>query len=161
MRRADRLFQIVLGLRRRRGVTADQMAEELGVSPRTVYRDIRDMMASGVPIDGEARVGYRMRVGFDLAAVDSSRPKSCRLCDWGQRLCGAGRTAIGRIEAVMPERLRTVSGPEPFYVPDFFIREAIQAKYQIRIDYTRADGESSERQVEPGPGVAVVSAEPD
>jgi len=72
----------------------------------------------------------------------------------------------------MPERLRTVSEPEPFYVPDFFIREetksflavlrrAIQAKYEIRIGYTRADGESSERQVEPAPGVPVVSAGPD
>ena len=66
MRRADRLFQIVLCLRRRWAVTADQMAAELEVSPRTIYRDIRDLMVNGVPIDGEAGVGYRMRAGLDL-----------------------------------------------------------------------------------------------
>ncbi len=109
MRRADRLFQVALCRRRRRAVTADQMAEEFEVSPRTIPRDIRDPMASGVPIDGEARAG-------------------------GTR-----------------ERLRTLGGPEPFYVPDFFIREetknflaelrrAIQDKHQIWISYTRADG---------------------
>ncbi len=168
MRRADRLFQIVLCLRRRRAVTADQMAEELEVSPRTIYRDIRDLMASGVPIDGEAGVGYRMRAGFDLPPLmfNADELQALRLGaqivrGWADAdLARAARTALERIEAVLPDRLRTVSGPEPFYVPDFFIRgetknflaelrRAIQAKQQIRIGYVRADGETSERQVEP------------
>jgi predicted DNA-binding transcriptional regulator YafY len=168
MRRADRLFQIVLCLRRRRAVTADQMAEELEVSPRTIYRDIRDLMASGVPIDGEAGVGYRMRAGFDLPPLmfKAEELQALRLGaqivqGWADAdLARAARTALERIEAVLPDRLRTINGPEPFYVPDFFIREetknflaelrrAIQAKQQIRIGYTRADGETSERQVEP------------
>lgn len=168
MRRADRLFQIVLCLRRRRAVTADQMAAELEVSPRTIYRDIRDLIASGVPIDGEAGVGYRMRSGFDLPPLmfKAEELQALRLGaeivrGWADAdLARAARTALERIEAVLPERLRTVSGPEPFYVPDFFIREqtknflaelrrAIQAKHQIRIGYTKADGESSARQVEP------------
>ncbi|MFH1378361.1 MAG: YafY family protein [Planctomycetota bacterium] len=58
MRRADRLFQIIQILRRRRLTTAAQLAGELEVSVRTVYRDIRDLIASNVPIDGEAGVGY-------------------------------------------------------------------------------------------------------
>ncbi|MEE9264479.1 MAG: HTH domain-containing protein, partial [Vicinamibacteria bacterium] len=66
MRRADRLFQIVQMLRRRRLTTAAQLAERLEVSERTVYRDIRDLSASGVPILGEAGVGYRLGKDFDL-----------------------------------------------------------------------------------------------
>src|SRR4030095_6874986 len=67
MRRADRLFQIIQRLRRRRGATtAAQLAEWMGVSERTVYRDIRDLVLAGTPIDGEAGVGYRVRPGYDL-----------------------------------------------------------------------------------------------
>src|SRR5262249_59129301 len=67
MRRADRLFQIVQLLRRRRTVTtAKQIAAKLEISERTVYRDVRDLVAAGTPIDGEAGVGYRIRPGYDL-----------------------------------------------------------------------------------------------
>src|SRR5438094_4830031 len=67
MRRADRLFQMVQLLRLRRTVTtAKQIAEKLDVSERTVYRDIRDLVLAGTPIDGEAGVGYRIRPGYDL-----------------------------------------------------------------------------------------------
>ena len=61
MRRADRLFRIVQRLRRRRATTAHELAQVLGVSERTVYRDVRDLLLSGVPIKGEAGVGYRLR----------------------------------------------------------------------------------------------------
>ena len=67
MRRADRLFQIVQLLRRRRTVvTAAQIAGKLEISERTVYRDIRDLILAGTPIDGEAGVGYRLQPGYDL-----------------------------------------------------------------------------------------------
>ena len=67
MRRAARLFQIVQLLRRRRrATTATDIARRLGISERTVYRDIRDLVAAGTPIDGEAGVGYRLRPGYDL-----------------------------------------------------------------------------------------------
>src|SRR5262249_26770227 len=66
MRRADRLFQIVQLLRSRRIVTAGEIAAELEVSLRTVYRDIADLCACGVPIEGEAGVGYALARGFDL-----------------------------------------------------------------------------------------------
>ena len=61
MRRADRLFDIIQVLRRRKLARARDLAERLEVSERTIYRDIRDLMASGVPIDGEAGVGYILR----------------------------------------------------------------------------------------------------
>ncbi len=55
-----------MALRRRTFITAAQLAELCEVSERTVYRDIRDLERSGVPILGEAGVGYRLRPGFDL-----------------------------------------------------------------------------------------------
>src|ERR1700737_1579053 len=60
MRRADRLFRIVQRGRRRGAPTARQLAEALEVSERTVYRDVRDLLSSGVPIQGEAGVGYAL-----------------------------------------------------------------------------------------------------
>jgi predicted DNA-binding transcriptional regulator YafY len=61
MRRADRLSQIVQHLRGGRLVTAQKLGEWLEVSERTIYRDIADLQSTGVPIDGEAGVGYLMR----------------------------------------------------------------------------------------------------
>ena len=66
MRRADRLFQIVQYLRGGRLTTAAQLADKLEVSERTIYRDIADLIGSGVPVEGEAGVGYVMRAGYDL-----------------------------------------------------------------------------------------------
>ncbi|MEM9106550.1 MAG: HTH domain-containing protein, partial [Pseudomonadota bacterium] len=66
MRRADRLFQIVQYLRGGRLVRARQLSEWLEVSERTIYRDVADLQASGVPIEGAAGVGYIMRDGYDL-----------------------------------------------------------------------------------------------
>jgi predicted DNA-binding transcriptional regulator YafY len=66
MRRADRLFEIIQRLRRGRVITARALAEHLEVSERTIYRDIRDLIASRVPIDGAAGVGYSLRRGYDL-----------------------------------------------------------------------------------------------
>lgn len=73
MRRADRLFQIVQHLRGGRLVTARMLSERLEVSERTIYRDIADLQSSGVPIDGEAGVGYLMREGFELPPMMFSR----------------------------------------------------------------------------------------
>lgn len=82
MRRGDRLFQVVQLLRRRRGATtAAYIAERLGISARTVYRDIRDLIASGTPIDGEAGVGYRMRPGYDLPPLMFDRDEIQALVD--------------------------------------------------------------------------------
>ena len=66
MREADRLFQIIQILRRRRVVTAANLADSRNVSQRTIDREIRDLITSGVPIDGEAGVGYALSGGFDL-----------------------------------------------------------------------------------------------
>ena len=64
MRRADRLFQIIQSLHHDRVVTARQLAQQLEVSDRTIYRDVQDLSLSGVPITGEAGQGYRLMKGF-------------------------------------------------------------------------------------------------
>ena len=66
MRRADRLFQIILFMRKRKFATARDLALALEVSERTIYRDINELYCCGVPIDGEAGVGYRLHRSYDL-----------------------------------------------------------------------------------------------
>jgi predicted DNA-binding transcriptional regulator YafY len=67
MRRADRLFQIIQILRRStRPVTSSQLATELEVSKRTVYRDVADLMGQRVPIEGEAGLGYLLDPKYDM-----------------------------------------------------------------------------------------------
>ena len=66
MRRADRLFQIIQLLKNRRLTTASLLAEVLEVSTRTIYRDIQDLIANGIPVEGEAGVGYLLRHEVDV-----------------------------------------------------------------------------------------------
>ncbi|MBL4666007.1 MAG: YafY family transcriptional regulator [Sneathiella sp.] len=67
MRRADRLFQIIQIMQRQKTVlTARDIAEELEVSPRTIYRDIQDLMSNHVPIRGERGTGYIFEKGYNL-----------------------------------------------------------------------------------------------
>src|SRR6266446_2466867 len=67
MRRADRLFDIIQTLRAApRPLTAAALAEELEVTPRTIYRDVASLQASRVPIEGAPGIGYVLRRGFDL-----------------------------------------------------------------------------------------------
>lgn len=73
MRKTARLFEIIQILRsRNHSVTAEALAEELEVSKRTIYRDIQALQAMRTPIDGEAGVGYMMRSGYDLPAINFS-----------------------------------------------------------------------------------------
>src|SRR4029079_2162946 len=66
VRRADRLLKLIQRLRRRRAQNAAQLTEALEVSEPTVYRDVRDLQDSGVPIVGEPGVGYLLQRGYDL-----------------------------------------------------------------------------------------------
>ena len=66
MRKIDRLFEIVQLLRGRRLRTAHYLAAQIGVSKRTIYKDIQGLMASGVPIEGERGVGYLIQQPIEL-----------------------------------------------------------------------------------------------
>ena len=115
MRRADRLFQIIQILRRStRPVTATQMAEELEVSKRSVYRDVADLIGQRVPIRGEAGLGYVLGRDFDMPALMLT-PDEIEAAALGAQwvagrgdavLAGAARDLIAKITAAVPERLR-------------------------------------------------------
>jgi len=73
MRRTDRLFEIIQILRSEtKSITADKIATRLEVSVRTIYRDIQTLQSMRTPIEGEAGVGYLMRKGYDLPALNFS-----------------------------------------------------------------------------------------
>lgn len=168
MRRADRLFQIIQLLRRRTVVTAATLAEQLEVSQRTVYRDIRDLTLSGVPIEGEAGVGYTLRRGFDLpplmfteSEIEAMVLGARIVTSWGDPALGkAAHEALARVEAVLPDRLRARLIDAPLYAPGFHVptrvldqlaevRQAVDARRKLRLDYRRADGERSDRVIRP------------
>ncbi len=121
MRRADRLFQIVQYLRGGRLTTAAQLSEKLEVSERTIYRDIADLQSTGVPIDGEAGVGYVMAEGYDIpplmftSAEITALVAGARLIRaWGgSEMAAAAEEALIKVDAVLPEaakaRARAVS----------------------------------------------------
>ncbi len=168
MRRADRLFQLVQLLRSRRLTTAESLAEELGVSKRTVYRDIKDLEHSGVPIRGEAGVGYRLEKGFDLPPLTFNTAEIEALV-LGARMVEAfgddalkqdARAAMTKIQAVVPPALRTVIERTALFAPSMpwssdlsegmsVVCRAMADGRKLRIGYTRADGEESDRIVRP------------
>jgi predicted DNA-binding transcriptional regulator YafY len=168
MRRADRLFEIVQILRRSRSVKASDIAEELEVSPRTIYRDIRDMMASGVPIDGEAGVGYILRPGFDLPPL-MFKEQEIEALLLGARivqsradpeLATAAADVIAKVREVLPESLRrhidalALWAPgdhhrEPIQIDQAAVRAAIRDQRKIRFCYRDLQERTSERVVRP------------
>ncbi len=168
MRRADRLFQLIQLLRRRNVATAGWLAEKLEVSERTVYRDVRDLMLSGVPIEGEAGVGYILRRGFDLPPLMFTQPEieamvlGARVVkSWGDPgLARAADDALARVEVVLPDRLRERLTSTPLYAPQFHIppafaaalgtlRAAVDERRKVHLDYTAADGSDTDRVVRP------------
>jgi len=167
VRRADRLFRLLLELRGRRVVTARELARRLEVSERTVYRDVADLSASGVPIAGEAGVGYRL-AGFELPPLMFDRTEiealvlGARVVEaWGgDELAGAARTALAKVEAVLPrdrERLieetrlyaPTHGEPPAERLPLDPLRAAIRERLKVRLAYRDGEGRASERTVRP------------
>lgn len=170
MRRADRLFQIIQLLRRRRrAVTAKWLAEQLEVSERTIYRDVRDLMSTGTPIEGEAGVGYQLRRDYDLPPLmfDAEEIQALVLGarivrgHGDDRLARAAEQVLSKVETVLPKRLRPLLKESKLFAIRFSddqkaisdtlasVREAATSKNKIRIDYEKEDGESSSRVLRP------------
>lgn len=167
MRRADRLFRIVSYLRGRRLTTAAQLAGWLNVSLRTVYRDVRDLSASGVPIEGEAGVGYRLRPGFDLPPLMFERTEiealaaGARIVEvWaGPELAQAARSALAKIAAALPESGRIDLERTRLYAPGFVspasgpyfdtLHRCIAERLIVKLDYGDEHGRTTTRAVWP------------
>lgn len=169
MRRADRLIKIVHYLRRmRQAVTARRIAEDFDICQRTVYRDIQDLMNSGVPIYGEAGVGYVIDKKYHLPPVmfDPDELEALALGvnmvrNWTDAAFAAkANSAMEKIQAVLPEsllhemqQLATHSVPSkakrPWQVSFSDIRECIRNKQKIHFSYTDLKGKTSKRKVRP------------
>ncbi|MBS0241694.1 MAG: YafY family transcriptional regulator [Proteobacteria bacterium] len=169
MARAQRLLDLIQLLRRhRRPVAGAALADELGISLRTLYRDIETLKAQGAHIDGEAGVGYLLRPGFMLpplmltedeieALVLGSRWVSERA---DGPLGDAARNALAKIGAVLPEDLRqgldasslligpgTAIAAGDAELPT--IRSAIRAERKLRIAYADTQGRATKRVIWP------------
>ncbi|MDH5180077.1 MAG: YafY family transcriptional regulator [Gammaproteobacteria bacterium] len=168
MRRADRLFQIIQYLRTRRITTAQWLAEQLEVSERTIYRDISDLTASGVPIEGEAGIGYVLRKGFDLPPLMFTEEELAALTlgaqivkSWADpQLAGAAQNILSKVELVLPDALKDKLNNSRLFSPMVrlapetaytlaMLRQAAAANQKISFGYTRADGNTSQRTVWP------------
>lgn len=129
LRPTDRLFRLVQLIRGRRLSTARYLAERLEVSLRTVYRDVAHLQQQGIPIEGEAGVGYRMGRDFALpplmvtkeegAALVASVRLAQALLDAPSAL--AAETALSKILAILPLGARTTAEQSPLYAPTFKI----------------------------------------
>lgn len=168
MRRADRLFQIVQHLRGGRLVTARILSERLEVSERTIYRDIADLQSTGVPIDGEAGVGYLMREGFELPPLMFTRDEIVALVAGarmvrafgGAAMARAAEEALVKIGTVLPEGARERIARTEIHTPDWVISEgerviidemerAIEQRRVLNLDYRDEAGRTSKRDVRP------------
>ena len=168
MRRADRLFRIVQILRNLRFATAEELALRLDVSPRTIYRDIRNIVAAGVPIRGEAGVGYCLDRDATLAPIGFTGDEiealtlGVRMAQaWADPNLGeSARTALAKIESILPKPLQTALDETPLFAPAGpwsreiaqgleEMRAAINQQRLVHFSYTRADGNTSKRIVRP------------
>lgn len=170
MRRADRLFLLIQALRgRRTALTAQALAERLQVSVRTVYRDVADLQRSGVPIEGEAGVGYLLRHGGEIPPLMFAAEElqalliGARLVRalTGERLGAAADRAMLRIEGALPPALRDNATEAPVFAPVLAgageagrqahaaLHLAIAGRRPVRFGYRDLSGRDSERVVEP------------
>ncbi len=168
MRRADRLFQIVQHLRGGRLLTAGALAEKLEVSPRTIYRDIADLQGSGVPVEGEAGVGYIMASGYEMPPLMFSKDEVQALV-FGARLArafgGAGvaaaaEEALIKIETVLPQALQDAATKVSVHAMTFqmtdalrervdLLDKAVQARVVLDMVYRTGEGVASRRRIRP------------
>jgi predicted DNA-binding transcriptional regulator YafY len=168
MRRADRLFQLVQLIRGRRLTTAAFLAQRLEVSERTVYRDVADLQHQGVPIEGEAGVGYRLGAGFELPPLMFTQDEASALVaaarlaqSWVDPAMARDiETGLGKILSVLPPAARVSAEALALYAPALglgdamraqlqTLREAVQARHKLRLNYRDVSGDASERTVRP------------
>ena len=168
MRRADRLFQIVQHLRARRLTTAAQLADWLGTSQRTIYRDIRDLSISGVPVQGEAGVGYRIDRSYDLTPLMFTPEEveavvvGIRMVQafGGNQLRAASRSALEKVALALPQHRREETEHQNLYAPAFYqspalgerldqLRAAIASRQKLRVTYLDKQDRESSRTLRP------------
>ena len=168
MRRGDRLFEVIEILRRAKGpISAHSIGEELGVTKRTVYRDVAALIGQGVPINGEAGVGYVLEPGFHMPPLMLT-PDEIEAVTLGvlwvktrgePELALAAEKLIAKLEAVAPDKYRTsflqpAVSVAPVAQPDEVlgaaaIRLAIRRRKKIALKYSDNSGQQTRRVIWP------------
>ncbi len=166
MRRAERLFRLVRELRSRGVTRAEDLAAYFEISARTVYRDIAHLQASGLPIDGEAGVGYILRPGFDLPAMTFTFEQLDALAIGlsfvevaGDRsLSQAAQDVRAKLQAALPEPEKRKLENAPLFASRRqgratpmlkTVRRAIREAEVLQLLYGAGEGSQTERRVRP------------
>jgi predicted DNA-binding transcriptional regulator YafY len=168
MSRAERLLELLEILRRHRGpVSGNRLARELGVSLRSLYRDVDALRGQGAEIDGEAGFGYVLKPGFLLPPLMFSRAEIEALVlgsRWVAKrgdaeLSAAAVGALAKIKTVLPEELRAeaeetalIVGSRGGSIPILnlgLMRDAIRRERKLAISYSDGAGNASQRTVWP------------
>ena len=177
MRKADRLNDIVHHLRRmHQAVTAQTLAEIFEVSHRTIYRDIQDLINSGVPILGEAGVGYVIDkkyhlppIMFDADELEAIALGISMVSNWtDEKFAEKAQSAYKKIQATLPaplinelHQISTFSAPSRYKIPwevNFTeVRECIRSKHLVSFSYLDLNEQQSTRVVRP---LALISFSP-
>jgi predicted DNA-binding transcriptional regulator YafY len=166
MRRTDRLFDLIQILRDGRLHRASEIATRLGVSDRTIWRDMATLMASGLPVEGERGVGYILRAPITLppmiltaSELDALR-LGVRLVAEGadQTLAAAARGLAAKVASVTPsptdaeaDALFAQPGREAARAAPHMplLRQAIKAHERVSISYIDPEGRESHRDIRP------------
>ena len=166
MRRAERLFRIVNEMRTRGVSRANDLAEHFEVSVSTIYRDIAHLQASGLPIEGEAGVGYLLQPGFDLPNVTFTHDQVDALAvglsfvesTGDPEMATAAREARAKIKAGMPQPEERRLADAPYFslqgrrgaTPNLtLLRQAIRQRQIAQFDYKDGEGKQTGRRVRP------------
>lgn len=177
MRRAERLNDIVHHLRRmHQAVTANTLAETFEVSPRTIYRDIQNLIDSGVPINGEAGVGYVIDkryhlppIMFDVDEIEAIALGIGMVGNWtDEQFSAKAQSAFKKIQATLPapliqelHQISTFSAPSQYKIPwevSFTqVRECIRRKNKVQFSYLDLQQRTTQRTIWP---LALISFSP-
>lgn len=166
IRRAERLFRLVAELRARKLSRAEDLAVCFEISVRTIYRDIAHLQASGLPIEGEAGVGYILRPGFDLPPMTFSHDQLDALAvglafveaAGDESLLQAAQEVRAKLQAALPQpELRKLANAPLFASrrhgqadPKLkIVRRAIREHRILGVDYGDVEGKTSSRRVRP------------
>ena len=169
MGRTQRLLTLMDALRRHRHpVTAANLADDLSVSVRTIYRDVQSLVELGAPIDGEAGLGYLLRGGFFLPPLmfDAEELEAlvlgARLVErqGDPALAASAGNALAKIAAAAPKDLRDQIGEMTLWAPRVMdggepavslkpMREAIRREHKVAIAYTDEKGAETSRTIWP------------
>jgi len=166
MRRAERLFRIINEMRTRDVIRGCELAAQFEVSLSTIYRDIAHLQASGLPIEGEAGIGYLLRSGLDLPNMTFTHDQVDALAiglSFVERtgdpvLSSAALEARAKIQASLPKPEERKLADAPFFSLQIknsapptvsLIREAVRQRFLVEITYEDGNGSQSDRTVRP------------